>query len=100
MPNPKPTFDKIRALFKEEYGIDPGEPYPTISDKKQILIWAVILSVIFAILGILFGNVMQKESFVLLVIGVTVIVLGLVLSLKVLAMVAVFGWGKTKELLR
>lgn len=32
MPNPKPTFDKIREMFKAEFGIDPGYPQ-TIKQK-------------------------------------------------------------------
>lgn len=35
MPSPKPTFYKIRAMFKKEYGTDPGEPQSLVENIKQ-----------------------------------------------------------------
>lgn len=51
MPNPKPTFDKIRALFIEESGIDPGEPAPFWVGMK----WLNIVIATAIILGIIYG---------------------------------------------
>ena len=46
MPSPAPTFKKIRAMFVEDYGEDPGEPCPTM------LAWVVVFIVVLIVFGI------------------------------------------------